>query len=246
MLRMRPGIKEQMPVHITNPSAFDAYREVVCGSERSKHTYSKRLHTVEEMAISFAGKRILDIGCGYGFRTLGIANQGATCVIGVDLDPDRIRQAYEHAKSVGVRNVQFRCMNSEQLEFENDSFDIVTADEMIHHAGNLTTTVSEMYRVTKPGGVTVISDHNKWSLPSELMRAIQFQNRARVFSAKQIHVILRETGFKDIRCRHIIFTLPLRGLPAFILKMNYALEYIIEHTPLLRLQCGVYVIRGIK
>jgi len=238
---------ESLPVQIRKNTAFDAYRMVVCGSERSKHTYSKRLLTVEEMAISFVGKRILDIGCGYGFRTLGIANLGAKCVIGIDLDADRIRQADEHAKSVGVTNVQFKCMNSECLEFENNSFDIVTADEMIHHAKNLSTTVSEMYRVTKPGGVTVISDHNRWSLPSYLTRAIMFKNhRTRVFSAKQIQVILRETGFKDIHYRHILFTMPFQTIPSFILKMNYALEYIIERTPFMRLQCGVYVIRGIK
>ena len=226
---------------------YRAYFMAVMGSERARHTYQRRLVTVKRLANGFQGKRILDIGCGYGFRTIGIAKGESDLVIGIDMDEDRVNDALNYANRLDLKNVEFKVMNAESLEFASNSFDIVLADEMIHHADNLQTVISEMYRVTKQGGVTVISDHNKWSFPSEIMRFFYFgRNREKVFSARQIYRLFKTTYFRDIEYKHIIFTLPFNNMPNSFLKINSVLESLIELTPFLRSQCAVYVIRGTK
>lgn len=231
----------------TIESRYESYYKAVMGSERAKHTYTRRLNTIIELSKGFELKNILDVGCGYGFRTLGIANLGAESVTGIDLDNERILEARKYANDMSATNATFKQMNAESMTFPDNTFDIVIADEMIHHVENIQTVFNEIYRVTKPGGVTVISDHNKWSIPSQLIRLIYFgKHKARIFSAKQVLGFLSHAKFQDIFYKHIIFTMPFSGAPPMLLKVNYFLEFLIERIPIVRLQCGVYVIRGIK
>jgi ubiquinone/menaquinone biosynthesis C-methylase UbiE len=226
---------------------FHAYEKAVIGSERARHTYTKRLNTIRDLARGFDDKKILDIGCGFGFRTVGVAKSGASEVIGIDLEHERIQKAGEYSRQQGVQNTEFYFMDASSLEFEDEKFDILLADEMIHHLDNLPKVFSEMYRVIKDNGVVVISDHNRLSVPSELIRTVYFgKDKERVFTPKEVKKLLVDAHFKDIVYKHIIFTLPFSNAPRFLLKVNYLFESILESTPLLRTQCGVYVIRGIK
>jgi ubiquinone/menaquinone biosynthesis C-methylase UbiE len=226
---------------------FHAYEKAVIGSERARHTYARRFNAIRELARGFDDKQILDIGCGFGFRTVGVAKSGASKVIGIDLEHERIQEAGEYARQQGMQNTEFYFMDAASLEFENEKFDILLADEMIHHLDNLPKVFSEMYRVIKNNGAVVISDHNRLSLPSEFIRTVYFGHaKERVFTAKEVKKLLAGAHFKDIVYKHIIFTLPFSNAPRFLLKVNYLFESIIESIPLLRTQCGVYVIRGIK
>ena len=226
---------------------YNAYFKAVMGSERARHTYQRRFSTIERLANGLDKKRILDIGCGYGFRTIGIAKKGVKSITGIDLDQERIYEANDYARKMSIHNVEFQVMNAESMEFKSESFNVVMADEMIHHAENLPAVIAEMYRVTRKDGVTIISDHNKWSLASEIIRFIYFgRNREKIYSARQVYGLLKRAHFRDIKYKHIIFTVPFARTPRPLLKVNYILESIIETTPFLRLQCGVYVIRGIK
>jgi ubiquinone/menaquinone biosynthesis C-methylase UbiE len=226
---------------------FHAYEKAVIGTERARHTYTKRLDTICALSGGFDDKKILDIGCGFGFRTVGIAKSGASEVIGIDLEHERIQEAVEYSRQQGMQNTEFYFMDAASLEFEDQKFDILLADEMIHHLEDLPQVFSEMHRVIKNDGIVVISDHNRLSLPSELLRTVYFgKDKERVFTAKEVKKLLAAANFKDIIYKHIIFTLPFSNAPRFLLKVNYLFESIIESTPLLRTQCGVYVIRGIK
>ena len=228
-------------------SAFNAYQKAVTGSERARHTYHRRLNAMRDFAGDFANKTILDLGCGFGFRTVGIAASGAAFILGIDTDDDRIREANGFARSKGIDNVDFVHMNAEGLAFPDETFDVVVADEMIHHLENLPQVMQEMHRVLKYDGIVIISDHNRLSLPSEIMRSVYFgKDKERVFTAQEVKRYLAQTGFKDIVYRHIIFTIPWAKTPRIILRINYILESFIEKTPFLRSQCGVYLVKGIK
>jgi ubiquinone biosynthesis O-methyltransferase len=228
-------------------SDFKKYHNVVLGSERSRHTYIRRLNTIDELSEGIQGKRVLDLGCGYGFRTMGIAKKGADHIIGIDEDNTRIREGQLFAEQQHINNIEFTVMDAERTEFDDESFDIVIADEMIHHVKNLPGLIKEMQRILKKDGITIISDHNRQSILSELVRTLYFgRERERVFTAQEIRHHLTNAQFKDIRHKHIIMTLPFHNLPSLLMQMNYAIESIIEWTPILQLQCGVYVIRGKK
>jgi ubiquinone biosynthesis O-methyltransferase len=230
-----------------NSNQHRAYLSAVLGSERAKHTYRRRLETIQGLANGLSGKRVLDVGCGYGFRTLGLASKGAEALVGIDLDRNRVSAAIEYARHIEINSITFQVMNAQRMEFEENAFDVVVADEMIHHVENLPAVIREMYRVTKQNGITVISDHNKWSIPSQVLRSIYFRkDKQRVFSARQVQGFLEKVGYRNVTYKYILFTLPFHKIPRPIFSLNRMIESMIEKTPLLRLQCGVYVIRGFK
>lgn len=232
---------------VDNTTEYNAYFKAVMGSERARHTYQRRLETIEKLAGGFEGKRILDIGCGMGFRTAGIANKGVESIVGIDLDYERVRKATGFVNSLGIHNINFLFMNAQSLAFSNESFDLVIADEMIHHVKNLPKVIEEVFRVMKKGGGLIISDHNKYSFFSELIRFIYFgQGRETLYSVFQINKLLKKFSFQHIAYKHIIFTFPFSRTPHLLLKLNYIIETLLERTPILNLQCGVYVIRGVK
>ena len=231
---------------LTYSQKYNDYKKAVVGSERSIHTFTKRLNTIQSLGRGIRGD-ILDIGCGYGFRTIGLAEIIDGNIVGIDIDPLRVKEANRYVDHKGIKNCCFKVMDAENLNLPKEKYDVVIADEMIHHVSNLQKVAQEMYRVLKKGGIALISDHNKWSLASEFVRLLYFGvNREKLYSAKDIKHCFKQIGFQKIKYKHILFTLPFHSLPKSILKINYCIEEWIERSTYLSKQCGVYVIRGIK
>jgi ubiquinone/menaquinone biosynthesis C-methylase UbiE len=100
-------------------------------------------------------KKILDLGCDDGARTMEIANKiGTNEIYGVDIVEDRLEQA----KKMGVKTTQ-TDLNG-QLPFENNYFDLIHADQVIEHIAFLDNFASEIYRILKPEGILIISTEN--------------------------------------------------------------------------------------
>jgi ubiquinone/menaquinone biosynthesis C-methylase UbiE len=70
------------------------------------------------------GKRVLDLGCGDGRLSLGVA-VFATRVDGIDPDPGAIAAAKSNARKAGVRNVRFAAGAAQNLPFPDATFDVV-------------------------------------------------------------------------------------------------------------------------
>jgi ubiquinone/menaquinone biosynthesis C-methylase UbiE len=70
------------------------------------------------------GKRVLDLGCGDGRLTLGIA-AFATRVDGIDPDADAIAAAKRNARKAGVRNVRFAAGAAQHLPYPDAAFEVV-------------------------------------------------------------------------------------------------------------------------
>ena len=93
------------------------------------------------------GARLLDAGCGSG-RTLDeLARYGR--VSGVDLSPE----AVELARARGHDDVQVARV--EELPFADKTFDVVTCLDVIEHTEDDRATLTELLRVTRPGGLLV-------------------------------------------------------------------------------------------
>ncbi len=97
------------------------------------------------------GSLVLDIGCGDGTITLGLA-ETAGHVVGVDRDEDFVearRWAAEHE----LENVEFRIGNVHALEFPPDEFDACLCHSMLEMLDRPLDALLEIKRVLKPGGV---------------------------------------------------------------------------------------------
>ena len=77
--------------------------------------------------INFLGEQVLDYGCGTGILSVAAALEGATLVVGLDIQPEAIENSEEHATMNGVEHVcKFHLGGLEVLE--NSLFDIILAN----------------------------------------------------------------------------------------------------------------------
>jgi SAM-dependent methyltransferase len=106
-----------------------------------------------------AGMRLLDLGCGPGSITLGLAEKVAPGeVVGVDLQPSQVAQAQELSAARGVKNVRFEVADIYQLSFPDGSFDAVFAHVVLMHLREPVRALTEMRRVLRPGGIVGVRD----------------------------------------------------------------------------------------
>jgi SAM-dependent methyltransferase len=105
------------------------------------------------------GLRVLDVGCGPGSITLGLAELVAPGqVIGIDLQPSQIEQARALAAARGLANVSFEIADLYRLPFADGQFDAVFAHAVLMHLREPMRALTEWRRVLRPGGVAGIRD----------------------------------------------------------------------------------------
>lgn len=97
---------------------------------------------------------VLDYGCGVGRWTLWFARQ-VQHVVGVDTSPGMVEAARRAAAEAGIQNVEHALIEGMPLPFEDGRFDLVNAVWVLRYITDedeLARTVSELCRVTRPGG----------------------------------------------------------------------------------------------
>ncbi|WKZ36507.1 MAG: class I SAM-dependent methyltransferase [Anaerolineales bacterium] len=100
----------------------------------------------------FKDKRCLDAGCGGGRGSILMAQCGAREVIGVDLSPANIESSRKRAAQKGFTNLTFQQHSLIELPFEDESFDVVWCNGVLHHSENPDQGLREITRVLKKGG----------------------------------------------------------------------------------------------
>lgn len=110
--------------------------------------------------VGLAGKKVLDVGCGGGLLSEGMAERGAQ-VAGIDLSEKALGVARLHLLESG-RSVDYRHISAESLAAEMPgSFDVVTCLEMLEHVPDPASTVAACARLVKPGGQVFLSTLNR-------------------------------------------------------------------------------------
>jgi MPBQ/MSBQ methyltransferase len=103
--------------------------------------------------------KVLDVGCGVGGTSRYLAkNLGPKAeVTGITLSPNQVARAQELAVEQDVPNAKFTVMNALEMDFPDNSFDIVWACESGEHMPDKKKYIEEMMRVLKPGGKFVMA-----------------------------------------------------------------------------------------
>jgi ubiquinone/menaquinone biosynthesis C-methylase UbiE len=117
--------------------------------------------------------RVLDVATGTGFTALSFAPLVQE-VVGIDVSAAMLEQAGRQANSRSITNVRWRQAPAEQLPFDAETFDLVTARVAPHHFENLREFIAESFRVLRSGGRFLIADT---SVPDALPEVDQWQNR---------------------------------------------------------------------
>ena len=105
------------------------------------------------------GLSLLDVGCGPGTITCDLAARVAPGpVIGVDTSEEVLAEARQVAVATGPATVSFEVGSVFDLRFDDDSFDVVHAHQVLQHVGDPVAALVEMRRVCRRGGVVAVRD----------------------------------------------------------------------------------------
>ncbi|HTZ00575.1 MAG TPA: bifunctional 2-polyprenyl-6-hydroxyphenol methylase/3-demethylubiquinol 3-O-methyltransferase UbiG [Rhodocyclaceae bacterium] len=119
-----------------------------------------RLGWIDRACGGLAGKRILDVGCGGGLLSEGMAAHGAQ-VTGIDLSDKALAVARLHLLESGL-SVDYRHVAAEALAAETPAaFDVVTCLEMLEHVPDPASVVHACAALVKPGGQVFFSTLNR-------------------------------------------------------------------------------------
>ncbi|MCY4102268.1 MAG: class I SAM-dependent methyltransferase [bacterium] len=100
---------------------------------------------------------VLDVGCGPGTITLGLARRAGR-VVGVDMSPEMVEACGALAAREGVANVSFEAGSAYELPFDGDAFDMVYAHQVLQHLADPVAALREFRRVLRPGGLVAVRD----------------------------------------------------------------------------------------
>ncbi|NNL71565.1 MAG: methyltransferase domain-containing protein [Acidimicrobiia bacterium] len=105
------------------------------------------------------GMRVLDLGCGPGSITIGLARYVAPAlVVGVDNSEPALAKARRRADEESVANIRFERADVYDLPFEDDSFDVVYAHQLLQHLADPVQALREANRVLVSGGYVAVRD----------------------------------------------------------------------------------------
>jgi SAM-dependent methyltransferase len=156
------------------------------------------------------GMDLLDVGCGPGTITLdlnGLVAPGR--VVGVDAAEDPLIGARIAAQEQGATNVTFEAGDAYQLRFEDASFDVVHAHQVLQHLTDPVAALREFARVCKPTGLVACRDADyaamTWfpELPGlarwlELYQAVARANDGEPNAGRRLLAWAHQSGFREV------------------------------------------------
>jgi ubiquinone/menaquinone biosynthesis C-methylase UbiE len=157
------------------------------------------------------GMRLLDVGCGPGSITRGLAERVAPGeVIGLDLSRETLEEARRDAASRGLTNVRYQEGSVYTLPFADASFDVAYAHQVFQHLRERDAALREMLRVVRPGGLVAVRDVDwgtaaYWPRDPWLDRFVEmhlkawYRNGGEPLMGRQLRALFNAAGVADLR-----------------------------------------------
>jgi ubiquinone/menaquinone biosynthesis C-methylase UbiE len=148
--------------------------------------------------IQITGKKMLDIGCGKGGKSVYYTKMGAE-LIGCDIEYNSIQTASKFAKLKKVSDkASFVVCDASALPFKSEKFDIVISNNVIEHLKKCVESINEMKRVVKNNGKICINFGPPWFSPFGAHISNKLPWAHLVFSQTTIRNVFMKDGRKNI------------------------------------------------
>lgn len=109
---------------------------------------------LKKLLPDFKNKNVLDLGCGYGWHCIYAYENGAKKITGIDISKKMINTAKEKSRNL---NIEYKCCAMEDLEFKENSFDVVLSSLAFHYIKNFEDLVKNISRWLLPEGDFIFS-----------------------------------------------------------------------------------------
>jgi ubiquinone/menaquinone biosynthesis C-methylase UbiE len=173
----------------------------------SKFEEAYRLSIEKSKKVLKSDYKVLEIACGTGIISLGIADK-VNSVVGVDISPKMIAIAKEKATKQSINNVHFHTGDGYSLQYENSIFDAILLFNVLHVVKEPNTVLTEAYRLLKTDGY-LITATDCYSEPvpflkkldvlvPKIMKQFGIINYLSYFRKKDIISLLRQNKYQII------------------------------------------------
>lgn len=183
-------------------SKFWDHRSLIFDGQVAK-IYEEAYEKTINYTLKYVEKtdRVLDIGCGTGITTLPIAGS-AGCVTAVDTSPEMLKKAEEKACRTGSSNVEFLLGDLSLAQLKPNSFDVITAFNVLLYLPDQEGSMERIANLLKPGGyLSVAADCLKFSLTKEALSKWWRSRTGKMpyvkfYTPKELEALAKRHGFQ--------------------------------------------------
>ncbi|MGI5896628.1 MAG: class I SAM-dependent methyltransferase [Oscillospiraceae bacterium] len=135
-----------------NPRFFEKYSRM----DRSQKGLegAGEWHVLKKMLPEFSGKRVLDLGCGFGWHCRYALEHGAAITVGIDISERMLARAKEMTCS---DKAVYRCQPVEDYAYPENAFDVVLSSLAFHYVESFEEICEKVNRTLVPGGDFIFS-----------------------------------------------------------------------------------------
>ena len=138
-----------------NETFFEGYKGIRDNKVNANNLFE--IPALFSMLPDLEGKRVLDLGCGFGEHCIKFVEQGAKKVVGIDISEKMLQVAKVenyHEK------IQYINMPMEDLAQLQEKFDVVVSSLAFHYVEDFKGVIENIYNLLDEGGVFVFSQEN--------------------------------------------------------------------------------------
>ncbi|MDR2236358.1 MAG: class I SAM-dependent methyltransferase [Chryseobacterium sp.] len=135
-----------------HPSFFEQYEKMLRSQLGLQG--AGEWHALKKMLPDFKDRKVLDLGCGFGWHCRYAVENGALSVTGIDLSEKMLAKAEEIN---GMEQIRYERKALEDLEYPAGTFDIILSSLTLHYVESLDRLFQNVYQWLTSGGQFVFS-----------------------------------------------------------------------------------------
>lgn len=148
-----PRLKQEMP-----PLFYNYFGANITREESIKNYFNHTASLLNHFNIK--GKEVLDIGCGFGLRSICLLLLSAKSALGIDISKEMIDGAKTLASRLPDLNIEFKQEDFLLMSLPQGSFDIALLFEALSHIRDTSALLDRVKEALRPSGILYISDGN--------------------------------------------------------------------------------------
>ena len=111
-------------------------------------------HVLKTMLPDFRDKRLLDLGCGFGWHCLYAVENGAISALGIDISEKMLEEAQNRNASPQIK---YKCMAVEDFDYQPETFDVVISSLTFHYLESFDDVCRNVHKCLTKGGTFIFS-----------------------------------------------------------------------------------------